>query len=72
MDVRHVDLRVTGRADRPDRLALGHAVVCGNGDRAEMEQRDGVIVRSPDRHRASVSGQPAGERDAPTRGRAYR
>lgn len=71
MDVRHVYLSIARRADRSDRLALGHTVVRSYGDRAEMEQCDGVIVRGPDRHRAPVARQPAGERDAAAGRRMY-
>jgi hypothetical protein len=62
VDVRNVHLHVTRRPNRPDRLGLGDAVAGTHGDRAEMEQRDGIAVQCPDRHRAAVPGQPAGER----------
>jgi hypothetical protein len=71
MDVRHVNLGIARRADRSDRLALRHTVFRSYGDRAEMEQRDRVIVRGPDRHRAPVARQPAGEGDAPAGRRTY-
>jgi hypothetical protein len=67
MDVRNVYLGITRRADRPHRLTLGHAVVGRYCDRAQMEQRDGVAIRCPDRDRASVPRQPAGEGDASAR-----
>jgi hypothetical protein len=71
MDVRHVNLGIARRADRSDRLALRHTVFGSYSDRAEMEQRDRVIVRGPDRHRAPVARQPAGEGDATAGGRTY-
>jgi hypothetical protein len=67
MDVRNVYLGITRRADRPDHLTLRHAVVGSYGHRAQMEQRDCVAIRGPDRDRASVPGQPAGEGDASAR-----
>jgi hypothetical protein len=62
VDVRNVDLHVARRPDRSDRLGLGDAVAGAHCDRSEMEQRDRIAVRCPDRHGAAVPGQPAGER----------
>jgi hypothetical protein len=62
VDIRNVHLHVARRTDRPDRLGLGDAVADAHRDRPQMEQRDGIAVRRPDRHGAAVPGQPAGER----------
>ena len=64
VDVRRTVLRVPGRPDRPDPLAFGDAVVGADQDRAQMEQRDGVAVGCPDRHRLAMRGQPPRERDS--------
>jgi hypothetical protein len=66
MDVRHVHLRIAGRADRADGLALGGSVAVADQDRAQMEKRDRVAVGRPDRDRAPVRRQPAGEGDPPS------
>lgn len=62
VDVRNVHLYVARRPDRSDRLGLGDSVAGAHRDRSEVEQRDGIAVRCPDRHGAAVPGQPAGER----------
>ena len=67
MDIRHLHLRLAGRPDGADGLALGDPVAGRDQDLAEMEQCDRVAVRRPDRDRAAVDGQPAGERHAPFR-----
>jgi hypothetical protein len=71
VDIRHVYLGIAGWANRPDRLPLGHAVAVSDCDRAEVEQRDRVIVRCSDRHRTAVPRQPAGEGDVPAHRRVY-
>ena len=59
--------RLTGRRDRPDRLALRHAVPDRDDHRTELRERDGPAVRGPDRDGAAVRRQRPGERD-PSRG----
>ena len=66
--VRNVDLRFARRADQANGLAFGHAVTHRDRDRAEMEERDREAVGRPDRHRAAVDRQRAGEGHAPFRG----
>ena len=67
MHVRHIELRVAGRPNRPDRLAFGHSVARADDDRAEVEKRDGETVGGPDRDRFAVARQPPGEGDAASR-----
>jgi hypothetical protein len=71
VDVRHVDLRLARRTDRPNRLALGDAVAGAHRDRPEMKQRHRVPVRRPDRQRAAVHREPTGERDSAIRRRTH-
>jgi hypothetical protein len=71
VDVRHVDLRLARRTDRPNRLALGDAVAGAHRDRPEMKQRHRVPVRRPDRQRAAVHREPTGERDSAVRRRTH-
>jgi hypothetical protein len=70
--VRLVDLRLARRADQAHGLPFGHAVTRRDRDRAEMEERDREAVGRPDRHRAPVDRQRAGEGHAPSRGGADR
>ncbi|HYK07497.1 MAG TPA: hypothetical protein VEW11_06975 [Gaiellaceae bacterium] len=46
-----------------DDLALGDGGAACDGDRAELEHRDGVAVCGLDRQRAAACGDRAGERD---------
>jgi hypothetical protein len=71
VDVRHVDLRLARRTDRPNRLTLGDAVAGAHRDRTEMKQRHRVPVPRPDRQRAAVHGEPTGERDSAVRRRTH-
>jgi hypothetical protein len=59
MNVRHLVLRIAGRADRADCLALGNSVAGRDHDRAQVEERDRVAVLRPDRHGPAVGRQPA-------------
>jgi hypothetical protein len=56
MDIRHLELDVAGRPDRPDRLRFGDPVSGADHDRAEVEERDGEAVSRPDRDRPPVRG----------------
>jgi hypothetical protein len=71
VDIRHVDLGIARRPDRRDGLALGDAVIGGDRQRPEVEERDRVPVRGFDRHRATVDGEPACEGHAASGGRAH-
>lgn len=71
MDVRHCVLGIARGADRPNAFAFDDAVVRADQDRAEMEKRDGVAVGCPDRHRAAVCRQQAGEGDPPASRRGH-
>jgi hypothetical protein len=64
MDVWNGPFGVPGRAERADRRSFGDRRIARDRDRAEMDERDGVAVRSPDRDREAVSRHRAGERDA--------
>lgn len=69
-----VGLRHLGRAARPDRAhgrALGDGVALGDGDRAEVEQRDGVAVGGLERDRLAVRRQRARVADRPRGRRAH-
>jgi hypothetical protein len=67
--VRLRQLRLAGRADRPDAVALGHRRALGDRDRAEVGQRDGVPVGSRDREALARGRDGARERHRPGRGR---
>ena len=54
VDVRAVDLGRPARADRPDRISLDEGRAFGDGDRAEVCQRDGIAVRRLDRDRLAA------------------
>jgi hypothetical protein len=71
VDVGDVDLWLARRPDRSDHLPLCDAVVDGDRDRPEMEERHGVPLRRSDRHRAAVERQQAGERHAASRRGAH-
>jgi hypothetical protein len=53
--------RNPARADDRNRLALGHNRPRGDQERAEMQERDGVLHRL-DRDREPIRRDPAGER----------
>ena len=63
MDVRHVHLRVAGRPDRADPVALRHGGAPGDRQRAEVGERHRVAVPSDDRHAEAARRDAAGERD---------
>jgi len=60
---------VSGGADRP---ALGDGRAADDGERAEVEQRDGVAVGREDRERRAAARDRAGERDGSGRRREDR
>ena len=64
-------IRLARRTDRPDWLALRHAVSDRDHDRPEVRERDGPPVAGPDRHGLSVRRQRPGEGHAPRRRRTY-
>ena len=69
-----LDVRNRGRlggGDRPDCLALRHAVAGRDRDRPEMCERHRPAVLGPDRHRPTVRRQRAGERHPSRSGRAH-
>jgi ATP-dependent RNA helicase RhlE len=62
-DIRLGVRRDPGRADGPDDGALGDLGVPADGDRAEVDERDGVPVRGRDRDAQAARRDGAGERD---------
>jgi hypothetical protein len=72
VDVRDVDVRRAARPDRPDDGAFRDGVAAMNGDGAEVEKRDGVVVGRPDRDRQASAGDRAHERDRAARRSANR
>ena len=68
MHVGDIELRLSRRPDRPDRLAVRDSVARVDDERTEMEQRDGEPVFGPDGDGSAVARQPAGEGDSPRRG----
>ena len=68
MDVRDGELRLARRADRADHGALRDRRAALDGDRAEVDERDGVAVVGPNRDRVAVRGQDPGERDGAAAG----
>jgi hypothetical protein len=63
VDVRVPGDRITARARDAHERALCYLVALGDGSAPELEQRDGVAVRRPDRHRAAAFRNRPGERD---------
>jgi hypothetical protein len=63
VDVGNIVLGVARGPDRSNRFAFRDAVVGADENRAEMEERDGVALGRPDRHRATVGWQRAGKSD---------
>jgi hypothetical protein len=68
MHVGHVQLDVAGRSYGTHRLTFRNPIALREGDRPEVRQRHRQAVGGPDRRRAPVPRQPAGERD-PARSR---
>jgi hypothetical protein len=73
---RHADPEVHGRIgrvgrwpDRSDRRTLGDDGTAGDGDRAEVNERDRVAVRRRDRHGPAAVRDGAREGDGSARGR---
>jgi hypothetical protein len=54
VDVRLVDLGVSGRANGPHGLPFGDSVAHADGDRAQMCEGDGPAVVGPDREGPTV------------------
>jgi hypothetical protein len=63
VDVGNIVLGVARGPDRSNRFAFRDAVGGADEHRAEMQERDGVAVGRPDRHRATVRWQRAGKGD---------
>jgi hypothetical protein len=71
----HVDAVVLGfsaPAGRPDRISATYARTLHDGDRAEVEQRDGIPVRRRNGHRAAAARNRARESDHARGGCAHR
>jgi hypothetical protein len=65
-------LDLAARADRADRRTLGENRVAVDGDRAEVDERDGVAVRRLHGHSPAAAGDGAGEAHDPGGGRPHR
>ena len=65
-------LTLAARADRADPRPLGENRVAVDGDRAEVDERDGVAVRRLHGHRSAAAWDGAGEAHDPGGGRSRR
>jgi hypothetical protein len=72
MEIGHVELDVSRRTDRPDRLPFRHPVSFGDSDRTEVEESDCEVVRRSDRDRSAMGGKPPRERHSARRRRRHR
>jgi len=71
MNVRLVDLRAGGRADRANGCTFRDRRPSSHGDRSEVSQRDGVPIGGFDRHHETAPRHCAREADLAAGGRAH-